>query len=413
MSAVFAAGDPIGGVENASVDASLTKILQLPDGTTIPTATFTFDFTKKSANGATSGTLFEAMDDINDKAVSFSENVDKNSSLKTSASGITSIPKEPDTTIFAGVNFPQTGVYVYSVVEKETGYNPADTEKLVETMTYSQAEYEITAYVKAKADGSLYIYAIATSVVKDDNGDEPTEGLKVDPTPGGGEGDDYSQMIFTNKYTKTIKDTDPSDPDNGTLAVSKTVSGEFGSKTAYFQFTLNLTEPSILPAANHQATYRAYVWEGGAKVVELDENADSSLIDMDTTGSFINVSSTAATVVNLKDGQQLVFIDTPVGTKYTAAETGTPNYVPSVVITVNGSGAIELDAAASAGLSTGERIIGEATNSAAFTNTYDDTVSPTGFDWDDLPYYLLMLLIIAAGVIYLAVRSRRKTEPEA
>ncbi|WP_066649440.1 hypothetical protein [Christensenella timonensis] len=42
-----------GGTEGTPLQAAITKVLEMPDGTTTPTASFTFDVTKVSVDGLT------------------------------------------------------------------------------------------------------------------------------------------------------------------------------------------------------------------------------------------------------------------------------------------------------------------------------------------------------------------------
>ncbi|MDR2671981.1 MAG: hypothetical protein LBC35_01535 [Coriobacteriales bacterium] len=398
----FAAGSPITGNEQSPAQASLTKVLKLPEGTTTPATTFEFTFTPVSVDGDTTiaGTA-PAISSDNKIAIGYNS-----ADTAAASNGIISIPKE--TSIFSGVTFPHAGVYTYKVVENPNTYAIADASK--EQMTYSQAEYEITAYVKEKSTDSsqLYIAAIATTITKNEDGTTGS-GDKVDPTPGGGTGGSYSALAFTNNYTKTgggggTDPTDPTNPLNSTLSISKAVRGEYASKTFYFPFSISLSAPSTLTTI--PAFYRAYVVEDNDTIVTSSSNADPSLLAVDAGGPYIKVSTSAPTAVNLKHDQKLVFLDTPVGTCYTATEPGTAGYTPKVDIVTNEGNPVEKSATTGQSLATGAQLVGEKTNSADFLNTRAD-VSPTGIFIENLPYIVLIALALALLAGFVAIRVRR------
>jgi hypothetical protein len=405
MSVVFAAGDPkVGGVDDTAADTQITKILNMPVGTPVPNAAFVFEFAKIGQGKDETDEAKADMPNVPNVTVNIASG-DTTTPVGTDA---LTLSKQSTSGIFGSVTFLHAGVYIYEISEKDGGQVFDANADTTETVTYSEAKYRIKAYVKEHSiTGAMYVYAITATNPYDDAGD-PYNGGKIDPTPGDGN-TTFSAIAFTNEYTLTNNGTTPTNPDHSTLDVSKVVDGGFADKTKYFPFEVSITEPAALPVANQQTYYRAYVVDSTGVVTSTD-NADASLIDTDSGGVYIKIAEGGSAVdVNLKHGQTLRFIDTPVGTSYEAKELGTIDYIPSVAVISNSINTTPStsEAASGAALTTETQYIGSAANSAAFTNTYDAS-SPTGFDWDDMPYLGLLMLLIAAGVAYLVIRSRKK-----
>lgn len=156
MSMAFGAGEPITGNETTPATAFITKILQMPEGTTTPGVTFKFDITSKTVDGVTA--TASNMPVINEKSIAVSS-----SDTGTVASGLKTVAKETTEDIFKDVNWPHAGVYTYTITEQTATYTGIDSA--TETMTYSPATYDITVYVANKTDGSgLYVAAIGTEI---------------------------------------------------------------------------------------------------------------------------------------------------------------------------------------------------------------------------------------------------------
>ncbi|NCC43650.1 MAG: hypothetical protein EOM18_08725 [Clostridia bacterium] len=243
--------------------------------------------------------------------------------------------------------FKHAGAYKYTVTEAGGS---------TEGMTYSDAEFELTVYVANKEDGSgLYFSAVSA---------KNEAGEKCD-------------LTFVNSY---VKRGGSEEGDEASLTISKTTTGEYADKTKQFDVAVTLANPAVGGKESYKGTVG--------------------------TTEYTFVPGTATTV-KLADGDVLSFADLPVGTKYTAVEAGTANYTPSVKITVNGADTpIELNAAAGAELSTEERVVGESTNKAEFTNTYK-TVTPTGIIVHNLPFIMMILVAIGGALVYVISRRRR------
>ena len=385
-----AAGTP----ENPA-EAGLTKILQMPIGTITPDVTFTFKFEKKALDGDQTDPAKAIMPAIGNKDIEFEAADDPAPN-----GGVKYIPKETGDVL--PQSWPRAGVYEYTVTEvgsdkkypviddNNTPTDPSD-DFIKENMTYSPAVYTMRVYVDNGPNGPYAKYVTAQVITKDNNGQ--TQDAKVDPTPGeeNSEGD-YSQMIFTNTYLKNNGGINPpTDPDKAVFALSKAVSGLSADQTKPFTFSVTVNSPAVGVAAG--ATYKAYIF----------------------TGTTINptpiifTSGTLKNDITLTHGQKLVFIDLPVGSSFDVTEAAASDYTASCALRFNGQTTdLTLNAAKQGDpLGTGSRFIGETENKADFTNAYK-TVTPAGIGVDDLPYLVLIGVVLVALAAFGAVKLRKR-----
>ena len=416
IGAVFAASPNNEGAfvapdESTPVKVAITKNLTLPYGTIMPEATFEFAVTKVSVDGDT-----EAADlapDLNGDNLKLEYAPGDLYMYVLYEGNLTTLTKETGD-IFQGVIFPHAGVYVYEITEIPDTYTVGNGRH--EVMTWSDAAYLLNVYVDNKSDGGTYVYAVGAIKEQDDSGIEGS-GEKVDPTPGGnGMTGSHSEMVFTNTYVKTNGADDPDNPrpfvdSEVVLPISKTVAGALASKEQYFGFSVNITVPSLV--VDVPDYYRAYVVENGEVVTSYD-NADSAILGNDPEGtrlSFIMVSTSATTQFMLKDGQKLAFVDLPVGTTYDVTETGefSAGYIASVDVYWNDVHVVT-SATGNIGDGTttgGDQRIGEKGNSVDFTNTRD-VVTPTGLTMNEIPFVVMIALVIGAIVAFVTVKSRKR-----
>jgi hypothetical protein len=398
ITSVFA--DPVAqstGTPGSPAQAAITKILAMPVNTPTPSATFTFNIDAKNVDGvtATDASAPTNMPAIGDVSI----NIGSTDTGTVSTSGIVSIPKQSGD-IFSGVTFPHSGIYVYEVTEQNSGYSAGSGE----TMNYSLAKYELTAFVAETTTGSgiYYIKAITSEIITPDNPGQTVD-TKVDPTPGTGGSGTYSGMTFTNNYYKTGGGVNPGTDTDVPLLVSKAAIGDLADTSYYFPFQVTVTQPAVVTGST---TYQGYIVNSAGTVVTHSSNG--AIAGSDGSGSYINFVSGVTTPVKLKHGQKLALMGLHIGTQYRINELGTDLYTPSVEYVVNGG--TPLPAAASNHgdpLAIGPLFTGPNTNKAAYTNTRAD-ISPTGINLNDLPYYVLILLAAAALAAYAVVRSRRR-----
>jgi hypothetical protein len=411
MTTVFAAsGDPSTGTEDNPAKAAITKTLQAPEGTNLPTGgiKFTFEIAAVSVDGVAAATAG------NMPAVDSAEITVTNANAGTPADNITPYTAQSGDaaeSIFDGVNFPHAGEYVYKITETPASVIATPTDGWTETVTsYDGASYTLTLVVKAKSSTGYFIETIYA--LYDQNGDGATdaEDGKVTPTPGDGSAS-FSEILFTNTFSKT-KGGDPAT--DATLTVGAAVAGDYADTTWYFPYEVAITEPAFVTAQNGgtPGTYKAYVLNSANTVVTAAENYPSGTLEHDDDyGDYIAFTSgAAAATVRLSDGQKLVFVGTPVGTAWTAVDV-LGSGAPHNLYTASGSvDSVALDTTGitqGASLSTGSRLVIEAGSVAAFTNTRED-VSPTGILLNNLPYIGLILLAVAALVVFVVLRARKR-----
>lgn len=390
----FAAGTPITGTETSPAQAAITKKLTMPEGTTTPDATFSFNFEGVSVDDNTTTADLETMPAIGPIDITVSSAADTGST----ADGVKTIIKE-SANVLDNITFPHAGVYVYDVTELQT----TPVAGTNESYTWSLAKYQITFYVMNGSNG-LYVGAIASSIVLDDSGNTGS-GDKVDPSPGDPSvTGDYSKMVFTNTYTKNGGGEDPTIPDNHALTVSKVVTGDYADQTKYFPFAVTVTQPSLVTGTS---AYKAYVLDSGNTVVTSTDNYAALLTD--TYGPYIEFTSGSTLTVNLKHGQKLAFTGgLHIGADYVAVESAVEHYTASAEVVVNGGTPITLsNGSANTLLSTDNRQIGEGINSAAFSNEYRQ-ITPTGVVINSLPFIMILLVAVGALVGSVVVKTRRK-----
>jgi len=408
-SAAMADPEPVGAskgdAENPAT-AAITKILVMPHGTVTPNEEFTFVFTPETVDGAAYDDDPVNMPPISGVSVPYVPTDVK------ASDGVT-IAFDKESGDFASVaTWPHAGVYVYTVTE----FKGANGD-----IVYSQAEYEVTFWVDnctigtpAECTTGLFVAGVGVRAILDDEGEAVEDEPKVDPKPGGdGVEYTYSQMIFTNYYTKT-NTGDPEILAEHKLRVSKTVTGDHADLTKYFEFKFSVTQPAT-GMGSTTAKYKAYVVVPGGTndytVVTTDDNCSATFLKQDNATpkrNYCEVTSGTDIFINLKDGQAVVFGDLHDGATYTVVETGDPNYDSVVDVVVDGtplaSGTIEA-ASTGANLSTGQHTIGGAgVNTAEFLNTRVETL-PTGLRLNDLPF--VGLIVLGLAVLVLVTVTRR------
>jgi len=281
---------------------------------------------------------------------------------------------------------------------------------------YSGAAYNITAYVKEKTDKSgYYVYAIGATIELDDEGNKPANAGEKIVAPPGGDGSggitgNFSQIIFTNKYTKNQGGTDP--VKDSVLAISHAISGDFGDKTKSFAYTVTVTKPATEPNANK--TYKAYVMDEAGKIVtNISGIVASQYIKNDATyGNYIEFKTADPVNVNLIHGQYLSFVDLQVGASFASGVAGEVDYTPGYGLTLDGVTGTGVTGTANTALSFTAQRVGEKANAAAFVNTYKN-ITPTGISVDSLPYVSLIAAAAIALVAYVIVKSRKASDKDA
>lgn len=219
--------------------------------------------------------------------------------------------------------------------------------------------YEITEAVDTPAGGVTYdtnTYYLKVTVAYED---ETYTNLVCYPALhiGSLQGDKASEIV--NKY------------EAGSLSISKTVTGNLGDKSKYFAFTVTLT-------GEEGKTYAAEPFEvtGGSN----QSNPDS--IAIGTSETFY-----------LHDGETITIANLPYGVSYTVVETPDDAYDTYI----NGSETASADGKA-------EGTVGAAATTVAYRNDNNNGEIDTGITTDNLPYIVLMGIVVLAGVAMIAKR---------
>jgi hypothetical protein len=385
------------------VEAAITKMLRMPEGTVTPEITFNFVATPISFEGNTAVT--SSMPALNNLTVSFGTEDDNE--VDNTVTNVTSITNESED-ILKNVNFDAlgAGIYVYEITELDSTVPPIGAD---ESVNFSTAKYILRVYVDnhPARDGRTYAYGVIAQVVTADaNGAAAT--TKVDVTPG------EKGMIFTNDYVKTnvIENPDPLVDD--TLTVSNTVIGTLANLQQHFHYTITMNSTPFHPGVEPPEYYRAYIVEGN-NVLDPSGNVDigdgdiEDFIGTPQTGpKYIKIDPNGSTSFSLKHGQRLVFVDTPVGTTYNITQAGATNYIPSHIVTSNDVPAPNVIGNVSQPMTIGPQRFGGLENSAAFTNTRD-SVTPTGLSLDNLPFVLIIIFGLGCLVTYISVGARKRS----
>ncbi|MCL2427239.1 MAG: hypothetical protein FWD05_13000 [Oscillospiraceae bacterium] len=401
-----------GGTAENPIALSINKLLRMPIGTTTPSATFNFESELIRVDGNTPPT-FANPPVLQNLTVSFSStdaaaNPDNNDN--THADDVIAFERATGN-IFEGVTFPHAGVFEFRITEEEDTNDDID-EDTHDFIRYSKASYIIVVHVANNTNenvpGATFVQAVGIFQERYDDGE------LVEMTPPGRK---VPAMTFTNDFVRTNAPPpinpnipeypDPTDPDvDPTLFVGKTVTGDLGNRTIYFDFSVTIAVPSLVtPAPAH---FRAYIVENGAVVNDVDANIDTTsppITGTDPNGNrYIVITHGAATQFRLRHDQRLVFVDTPVGTSYTVTETLATGYTTSIVVTTNNS---PVSVSNEHVLSTGQQRVGEPNNLVVFTNNRD-FITPTGLSVNDLPFLVIVLLALGALTTFVVVKVRRR-----
>lgn len=369
MSAVAFAANATGTQQNPAT-ATIVKELQIPGGTTTPTASFSFTLASESVDAPV----------IADKTVSFTAEDDA-----TGTGDVLKVYKTAD--LFSAVVWPHAGEYVYTVKETANTYAAGADE----TLTYSQAEYKLTVVVvNGENDGELYIKEIAAQLMKNDAGETVTDG-KVDPNPTEDEQGNPSVggIRFVNTYVKG-KSVNPDDknPEDGMMRIEKVVGGDIGDKKTPYAFSVSAVNPSIVPAADK--TVKARVFDKATNTygeeIVISENTEVKLAHNQTlvfmnlyAGATVSFKETDATAIAKYE------VSASVMNGHVAENTYNKTAVTETGITV--SPVFE------------DKAVATVTNTLNYQN-------PTGVIIDNLPYVLLIAVALIGLAAYLIVRRR-------
>jgi len=403
--------------------AAITKILEVPTGTEIPTTMeFVFAVEKISVTNDTDTTKMPTLGE----------------GLPTDTVGYVKIPFSTSLThkqteeykdiyyiqsydMLAGKSWSHAGQYVYHIKEVHASSYQANASDPKEELEYSRAEYKMTIYVINSGDNGEDRVVSSIGVVKTvtDKGDgiPSLSQVKVNPDPGiGGDKNNFSKMEFINKFMKTFGGDTPTNTNHWTLSIGKKINGRYGDKTIYFEYKLKLTIPEPLNGADER-DYRGYLVKETAAGSNTYVQMAWPVSGLETAVNYKDFSSGIEQTFKLSDLQKLVFIDLPVGTRYTLIETESSAYTPKVDVVYNGA-TTPVSHTGEAGkhyqlpndhISRNLLLVGENKNSVDFTNIREDVLT-TGLNINDLPFIIMILLAVCAIAVYTVYKTRKSKD---
>lgn len=317
------------GTEIEQASAQITKKFELAEGITIPTVTFDFDITKVTQD-APDATIAQ---------VSYDDTVNKG----TLENGKYVISKNAQITFG---EFPHTGVYEYTVNERQGSFDG---------VTYADNEYTLRVYVANKTDAGFYIQTITaqSEEVKEEN------------------------ILFTNTYKKDAK-----------LEITKNVIGDMADKKKDFEF-----EIKFVRSGTEDSSVTSYTGKIGEEdvICEIDQatkfklhNGQSLVFDKIPAGTRYIVTEIeqedgyTPSVKVVENGTETKDVTGTDGTDLTSVKDGETN-----------------------------NLIGENKNNVVFTNAYKD-VPRTGMIIERLPF-ILMIAVAFSGIMTLTFGRRKRS----
>ena len=376
---VLAENEVASSQNEKNVVVKVNKELDIAEGITTPTATFTFKFAPKSGQNSANvpyETVTPTNGTIPNRTVTYNGS-------DTLPQGKTAITKATDD-IFAGVTYENAGEYVYTVSEEQTGWTALANN--IDTLTFDTKTYEMHVFVKNKSQGTgTYIsnvYFVDTTAGSTTAATAKKAGNAEPGTEGGSKV--YKYDLFKNKYTKKAGKTGDSpstiNPNADALTITKKVAGGLASKTKNFTFKLTFKAASTDETGTYTGTK-------GAEQIQFTKDVEKEF--------------------TLHDGESLVFPDLPAGTKYTLKEEGTSGYTPSSAYKENGTLKNGAAGTQSQAYTVADVLIGEKENNNIVTNTLPE-VTPTGLLIDNLPF----IIMIGLGLLGFILVAKRRREAE-
>lgn len=376
---VLAENEVASSQNEKNVVVKVNKELDIAEGITTPTATFTFKFAPKSGQNSANvpyETVTPTNGTIPNRTVTYNGS-------DTLPQGKTAITKATDD-IFAGVTYENAGEYVYTVSEEQTGWTALANN--IDTLTFDTKTYEMHVFVKNKSQGTgTYIsnvYFVDTTAGSTTAATAKKAGNAEPGTEGGSKV--YKYDLFKNKYTKKAGKTGDSpstiNPNADALTITKKVAGGLASKTKNFTFKLTFKAASTDETGTYTGTK-------GSEQIQFTKDVEKEF--------------------TLHDGESLVFPDLPAGTKYTLKEEGTSGYTPSSAYKENGTLKNGVAGTQSQAYTVADVLIGEKENNNIVTNTLPE-VTPTGLLIDNLPF----IIMIGLGLFGFILVAKRRREAE-
>jgi hypothetical protein len=370
--------------EKPSIPAAiLTKTLTLPEGTTIPSPSFTFNFTPQQVVLDDSVTPSVSSRPTADFATLLTnQTITLNAVDAVTENGTTTIVGTLDiAAILSKLTFPGGGVYVWNVSEVAGSSNTSSPSH----MSYDDSLYQIRAWVNR--DGELDYIAVHKL--------ERGEGSAIVDL-----GKTEDGINFFNSYRRQTGTNE-----NPALKITKEVIGDMANLNTLFNFTLTLEAHALAPITNTPpATLPTTHFT--ARIV----NAQGAVVDRAITIT-PGANSTYTLSFQLRDGETLEIPTLPAGTSFTTTEAAGSEYAPSATVTAGGvKQGTNYAESPNTALSTKQYLVEDkGSNSADFINAHN-APPHTGLVVTNNASVALLVAATLSIAALLVLRRRRRIE---
>lgn len=346
-------------VEDAAL--GLTKTLQAPDGTTLPQASFDFEFTPVQVQLTDTPVLINSRPVTEVPSITNQTLALNMSTLETnSATNTVTVTGSIDLmTLVEGLNFPGGGVYAWNVRELSGSSG-------VTGMSYDDSRFQIRVTVDRYGD------PVAIDVLELVYAEGQWQaGAKL------------NDMNFVNTLVTSagfeISKTIPPTEDNA-----------IANLETDFNFTLSLTQHALAP---------------------LDFPLTAQVVHSDTGDALVpprTVTITGPTTeFTLRHGQTLRLPTLPAGTIFNVTEAAHDSFTPGVDVIIGAELAHSAEGTRNTALATGNHSLSDAGRNAAEFENNTSTVPMTGLIIDNAAWIAIALAIIALVASTIA-KSRRR-----
>jgi len=401
-------------VDPIVVTDTITKYLQMPDGTTIPDgATFTFEFELQEVFN------YEQAPEIGDMNVTFdatSPEIDAVTRARLGIAADTIVFSETTGHFLADIEWNRPGHFVFHVTERantNAALMPFLTDAAyIEDMAYDTATFELHIIV-SQVNGQLVVTGLyAWDLGSNWDGDLENQEGKVEyisflntfrrstqpVNPVCPEDDpDYPYCEPPIEIVVPCPPTDPNYPctpdifDNA-LTISKRVSGDQSYSKDVFDFEIDVTFHSLATSTSVRAF--VYTYDDGAWILEETLSFGAGTNDFE-----------------LRHNQILVLDPLLIGTAIVVREINPAPYTATITLIAGGVG-ISGDAAmgpSTSTVSTGHFNLGEGTNYVGVLNV-SNNVPITGLILNNLPVILVGISAIGFFAMVVVGKKRRTYE---
>ena len=382
---------PIDGPSNLK----LKKVIILPNETPVPEAGFAFEVAAgtavaptDTAYGIKPGIITGGKPSVADATFTFNETKDTTPDAATTTKYDTSCTKEVAID-FTGVQFTEPGVYRYIITEVDAVKDATSGAKYSNTAIAKDNPIVMDVYVVDKVDsttGDKILEIAGTTMVHADNE------ANVVPTK---DGNDPAAADKTDKFVNEYP--------TSTLELTKTVTGNQGSKDQWFEFTITVTDPTGETIDENLDIQIS----GQTKEPAANDATSYTAAQMKTQNNVSTIKWSALKAgykIYLQNGDDVTIHGIPEGAKVDITEVNLDYSVTTSVTEGSGTAVTGNTAAISTITIADKDFLVEYTNNK-------EGIIPTGVLLSATPWIILGIVLIA-GIVFFAIRSKKKYEDE-